>query len=85
MSSYSSAADLDSALKTKRRAPIWYICFVAVWSSELRSRGAIFYRKQGMGMTQQQGVRAEFLLAPLRAFGEAEGGVRIAVKNPTCL
>lgn len=33
-------------------------------------------KNQGMGMTQQQGVQPEFLLAPLRweAFGEAEGG-----------
>lgn len=44
------------------------------------------FENQGMGMTQQQGVQPEFLLAPLS--WEPSGrqrGVRSAVKSPTCL
>lgn len=44
------------------------------------------FENQGMGMTQQQGVQPEFLLAPLS--WEPSGrrrGVRSALKSPTCL
>lgn len=44
------------------------------------------FENQGMGMTQQQGVQPEFLLAQLS--WEPSGrqrGVRSAVKSPTCL
>lgn len=52
------------------------------------SVGGRFEKKktQGMGMTQQQGVQPEFLLAPLS--WEPSGrrrGARSAVKSPTCL
>lgn len=63
-----------------------FVWFVAVWSSEPQHTVGGRFENQGMGMTQQQGVQPEFLLAPLS--WEPSGrqrGASSAVKSPTCL